>query len=94
MLLSSAALECLGFLQAALGRRVSSTGNGATDADGIEDDPFVAEAAVAAQLGARVGRELAAALDLLLTPHLRARLRSLELLAPALGDHLSGDGER
>jgi len=77
MLLSTAALECLGFLQAALGH---DHGNGG----GPPFDPFVAEIAVAERLAPRVAREVGAALDLLMTPHLRARLRSLELLGPIL----------
>lgn len=97
MLLSPAALGCLGFLQAALGPRATlhANGHGNIDGDGdaAEHDPFVAESAVADQLAPRVAREVGAALDLLLTPHLRARLRSLELLGPILDDRLSGGTE-
>ena len=105
MLLSPAALGCLGFLQAALGPRAAPPGNGNGngngsgngyidgDGDAAEHDPFVAESAVADQLAPRVAREVGAALDLLLTPHLRARLRSLELLGPILEAHLSGGTE-
>ena len=89
MLLSPGALECLGFLQAAVGPRFTAHGNG----NGEPRDPFVAESAVAERLGPRVAREVGAALDLLLTPHLRARLRSLELLGPVLEDRLSGPDE-
>jgi DNA repair protein RecO (recombination protein O) len=97
MLLSSSALECLGLLQAALRPRVAAGGahgaGGNGHGNGAGEGPFVAEAALEERLGPRVARELAAALDLLLTPHLRARLRSLELLAPALGERLSGPDE-
>jgi DNA repair protein RecO (recombination protein O) len=79
MLLSGAALTCLGDLQGAL--------NGhAHDRNGSGRDPFAHESAIAAHLAPRLAREVAAALDLLLAPHLRGRLRSLELLGPLLGD--------
>jgi DNA repair protein RecO (recombination protein O) len=93
MLLSPGALECLGFLQAALGPRfaghASGNGSGNGDGNGAARDPFVAETAIADRLGPRIAREVGAALDLLLTPHLRARLRSLELLGPVLDDRFS-----
>jgi len=79
MLLSAAALECLGLLQTTVGRLVAR-GNGA----GPVFDPFGEEVVVAGRLLPRVAREVATALDVLLTPHLRGRLRSLELLGPVL----------
>ncbi|MEW6273117.1 MAG: DNA repair protein RecO [Thermodesulfobacteriota bacterium] len=88
MLLSFAALECLGLLQAAIGRGIVR-GNGS----GPTFDPFGEEPALAGRLQPRVAREVAAALDLLLTPHLRGRLRSLELLGPALRDALRDTDE-
>jgi DNA repair protein RecO (recombination protein O) len=86
MLLSPDALECLGFLQEAVAHGTSGAGNGA----GRSFDPFLAERPAAELLSARVAREVATALDLLLTPHLRGRLRSLELLAPVLDDAVDG----
>lgn len=88
MLLSPDALECLGFLQVAVARGHAGNGNGA----GAACTPFVAEAAVAERLAPRVAREVGAALDLLMAPHLRGRLRSLELLGPILSDAFNGDG--
>lgn len=90
MLLSSAGLAGLGLLQRAVGRGFPANGNGARAAL----DLFAEEDAMAARLAPRVAREVAAALDLLLTPHLRGRLRSLELLGPILGGGLNGDRER
>jgi len=84
MLLSPDALECLAFLQAAV---LHGTGDGNGSPPSF--DPFVAERSAAELLVPGVAREVAAALDLLLTPHLRARLRSLEILAPVLADVLS-----
>lgn len=88
MLLSPDALECLAFLQTAVLHGTGGARNGGNGA-GPTVDPFVAEHSAAELLVPRVAREVAAALDLLLTPHLRARLRSLELLAPVLADPLS-----
>ena len=88
MLLSPDALECLSFLQAAVAHGTEAGGNGS----GRACDPFVAEGSAAELLPPRVAREVGAALDLLLTPHLRGRLRSLELLAPILADALSENG--
>ena len=51
-------------------------------------DPWAVEDAVAARLTSRVEREMALALDMLLAPHLRGRLRSLELLGPVLNDRV------
>jgi len=86
MLLSSAALRCLGLLQRAVARATAARrfGNG----DGTTLDPFLDEEDLAGTLAPRVVREVAAALDLLLTPHLRGRLRSLELLGPVLASGL------
>lgn len=84
MLLSHAALACLGALQSAISGHPRN-GNGAWH------DPFAYESALAARLEPRVAREIAAALDLLLAPHLRGRLRSLELLGPVLGDGFDDD---
>ncbi|MBM4242667.1 MAG: DNA repair protein RecO [Deltaproteobacteria bacterium] len=53
-------------------------------------DPWAVEHAVAARLTSRVEREMALALDMLLAPHLRGRLRSLELLGPVLNDRAGG----
>lgn len=86
MLLSPDALECLGFLQEVIVHGATGTGNGS----GRTPDPFLAERSAAEMLSPRVAREVGMALDLLLTPHLRGRLRSLELLAPVLSD-TSGD---
>ena len=47
-------------------------------------------APVEGRLGARVAREVALAIDMLLAPHLRGRLRSLELLGPVLNDRVNG----
>jgi DNA repair protein RecO (recombination protein O) len=97
MLLSNDALECLGFLQAAVAQ--AGLGNG-HDARGMQDDhdapdPWMIEDVVAARLTSRAAREVALALDLLLSPHLRGRLRSLELLGPVLNDHVTrGDASR
>jgi DNA repair protein RecO (recombination protein O) len=95
MLLSNDALECLGFLQAAVAG--AGLGNG-HDRDPYDDhdahDPWAVEDAVAARLSSRAEREVALALDLLLSPHLRGRLRSLELLGPVLNDRVNGDGSR
>jgi len=87
MLLSPAALECLSFLQAVV-EHGASRGNGSG-----RGSPFVAEHSAAELLPPRVAREVGAALDLLLTPHLRARLRSLELLGPVLSDRFSEEEE-
>lgn len=83
MLLSSDGLACLGHLQVAV------TGTGFADRR-EPPDPWPVEAAVAARLTARVEREVALALDLLLAPHLRGRLRSLELLGPVLHARVTG----
>ena len=48
------------------------------------------EEGVEGRLGARVAREVALAIDMLLAPHLRGRLRSLELLGPILNDRVNG----
>lgn len=88
MLLSPSGLEGLGLLQSAVGRAVAARrlrGGGSAPLD-----PFVDESAAEDALGPRVGREVAAALDLLLTPHLRSRLRTLELLGPVLGNGVNG----
>ncbi len=93
MLLSPDALECLGFLQEAVVHGTTGAGNGS----GRTFDPFLAERSAAEMLSARVAREVGMALDLLLTPHLRGRLRSLELLAPVLADPVkdqNGNGVR
>jgi DNA repair protein RecO (recombination protein O) len=91
MLLSPAAVECLGLLQRAVARAVAArrfgNGNGATL------DPYADEEEVAPALAPRVVREVTAALDLLLTPHLRGRLRSLELLGPVLTNGFSPERE-
>src|SRR5690606_12969490 len=89
MLVSPAALECLGMLQTAVDRGVAR-GNGA----GPVFDPYGDEPTIALRLQPRVAREVAMALDLLLTPHLRGRLRSLELLGPVLRDDFSEPDER
>lgn len=91
MLLSPAALECLGLLQRAVARAVAArrygNGNGATL------DPFADEDEASRLLAPRVAREVAASLDLILTPHLRGRLRSLELLGPVLASGFSPERE-
>lgn len=94
MLLSNEALECLGVLQVAVAH--AGLGNGHAT-HGLHDapDPWAIEEAVATRLSARSAREVALALDLLLSPHLRGRLRSLELLGPVLNDPVTGgDGLR
>lgn len=80
MLISSAALDCLAMLQEAVGRGLVARGNGS----GPVFDAYGDELAITGRLSPRLAREVATALDLLLTPHLRGRLRSLELLGPAL----------
>lgn len=95
MLLSPDALECLGFLQEAVVHGTAGAAN--ASGSGPTFDPFLAERSAAELLPARVAREVATALDLLLTPHLRGRLRSLELLAPVLTDAVNdsnGNGSR
>lgn len=87
MLLSNEGLECLGHLQAAVAHARFANGH---DQDAA--DPWAVEDGVAARLGARVEREVALALDMLLSPHLRGRLRSLELLGPVLNDRVNGQG--
>lgn len=86
MLLSNEGLECLGHLQAAVAHAGFTNGDG--DADVL--DSWVVEEAVEGRLGARVAREVALAIDMLLAPHLRGRLRSLELLGPVLNDRVNG----
>lgn len=86
MLLSNEGLECLGHLQAA----VAHAGFNAGDGDGDLLEPWVVEEGVEGRLGARVAREVALAIDMLLAPHLRGRLRSLELLGPILNDRVNG----
>jgi DNA repair protein RecO (recombination protein O) len=88
MLLSNDGLACLGHLQAAVACAGFANGH---DADGAHD-PWGVEGAVAARLGPRVEREVALALEMLLSPHLRGRLRSLELLGPVLNDRVNGNG--
>ncbi len=88
MLLSNDGLECLGHLQAAVACAGFANGHDAHAAH----DPWAVEDAVAARLGPRVEREVALALDMLLSPHLRGRLRSLELLGPVLNDRVNGNG--
>lgn len=92
MLLSNDALECLGFLQAAVAQAGLGNGHGRRDAHGEHDplDAWTVEDAMAERLSVRAAREVALALDLLLSPHLRGRLRSLELLGPVLNDRVSG----
>lgn len=86
MLLSNEGLECLGHLQAAVAHAGFTDG----DDDGDALDSWVVEEAVEGRLGARAAREVALAIEMLLAPHLRGRLRSLELLGPVLNDPLSG----
>ncbi len=87
VLLSPSALEGLALLQHAVGRAVAER---RLCGGSAPLDPFVDESAAEGALGPRVGREVAAALDLLLTPHLRSRLRTLELLGPVLANGVNG----
>jgi hypothetical protein len=89
-LISPAALWCLGF-PGGVGPRAHAARqrHGQEVTATPREDPFVAESAVADPARRARRARSARPLDLLLTPHLRVRLRSLELLGPILEDRLS-----